>query len=760
MGKSPMFGRNLFCNWQRRRSGMLLKSDRKFSTFLFSTVFLGLGFQTQLFAQGYPANSAVDTAVQGNVGAVGRGKSSDYFPAIDGAKESVGRANRDLTPVFYSAKQFTIPFSVAATGRQPVEVQLLLSRDAGSQWETYERSRPEARSFSFTATEDGGYWFSLRTIDDRGMAYPNKNELLYVVIDTAKPDLGLVVDLDPTGLMSAKCSIRETWIDQVSVVLEYQTDQGMKWLAVPVQFNAGGVDGEWLGETTWQPEGEARNLMVRLTASDRAGNKSEITRMYSMPRTASLSGMQLASQRQGTEQEGLGWTVDRNSPLQHTPGASPWLPSMNHSRMQEEKQSRPARDKRIPASSSNIVGGRRSDDQRTTAASEPSRMQARWESAGSGKLHSSSSPSVASPAALPDSIGGREPPGTIAARRTDLVSNEAVKLPANGNAVGMSPPGRLATSSQESEPQLRLGGEADPNETRLMDPRVPQSGSDGLPLPADAEELPTPEPMDLPSAGGDPVVSNEPTDQPSSKSRARTEKLTPQAIPSVEDENQADDPHAVPMGPTEQNTYYSRSKSFSLDYAVDLTRGSSVSAIELWGTMDEGKTWTKWGEDDDRESPFDIRVEEEGMFGFRIVIVGSNLVASNQPRAGDPADAWIAVDSRTPEVKIHSAVYGVGEEAGNLVIEYACSDDQLLDRPISLSFSERRDGPWTTIASGLRNTGRYLWPAEPNLPKRIYLRIEAVDRAANVGVHRLDIPVDVEGLAPRGRIKGFRPLEG
>jgi hypothetical protein len=176
--------------------------------------------------------------------------------------------------------------------------------------------------------------------------------------------------------------------------------------------------------------------------------------------------------------------------------------------------------------------------------------------------------------------------------------------------------------------------------------------------------------------------------------------------------------------------------------------------------MDEGKTWTKWGEDDDRESPFDIRVEEEGMFGFRIVIVGSNLVASNQPRAGDPADAWIAVDSRTPEVKIHSAVYGVGEEAGNLVIEYSCSDDQLLDRPISLSFSERRDGPWTTIASGLRNTGRYLWPAEPNLPKRIYLRIEAVDRAANVGVHRLDIPVDVEGLAPRGRIKGFRPLEG
>jgi hypothetical protein len=743
---------------------MSSKSDRKFSTFLFSTVFLGLGFQSPLFAQSYSANSAVDAA-QSNAGAAGAGKSSDYFPAIDGAKESVGTANRDLTPVFYSAKQFTIPFSVAATGRQPVEVQLLLSRDAGSQWETYERSRPEARSFSFTAPEDGGYWFSLRTIDDRGMAYPNKNELLYVVIDTAKPDLGLVVDLDPTGLMSAKCSIRETWIDQGSVVLEYQTDNGMKWIAVPVQFNANGVEGEWLGETTWQPEGEARNLMVRLTASDRAGNKSEITRMYSMPRTASLRGMQLASQKQGGDLEGLGWTVDRNAPLQHTPGASPWLPNMNHSQMQEEKQTRPARDRRIPASSSNIVGGKRSDSPGASAVTDPSRMQARWESARSGQLHSLSpssggtSSGVESTAGMAGSVSGRELAGSTAAPRTDLVSSEAVKLPADGNSVGMSP-GRLATSSQEQEPRLRLGGDADPSETQLIDPQLPKGDSDVPPLPTGAEELPAPEPMDLPNPGGDPVVTKESTGQPNGKSMTRIEKLPTQAIPSVEDESQPDDPHAVPMGPTEQNTYYSRSKSFSLDYAVDLTRGSSVSAIELWGTMDEGKTWTKWGEDDDRESPFDIRVEEEGMFGFRIVIVGSNLVASNQPRAGDPADAWIAVDSRTPEVKIHSAVYGVGEEAGNLVIEYSCSDDQLLDRPISLSFSERRDGPWTTIASGLRNTGRYLWPAEPNLPKRIYLRIEAVDRAANVGVHRLDIPVDVEGLAPRGRIKGFRPLEG
>ena len=204
---------------------------------------------------------------------------------------------------------------------------------------------------------------------------------------------------------------------------------------------------------------------------------------------------------------------------------------------------------------------------------------------------------------------------------------------------------------------------------------------------------------------------------------------------------------------------YSNSKAFSLDYHIDNDPDSPVATVELWGTSDQGQTWSMWGQDPDRESPFDIEVETEGLFGFRMVIVGANGLASNRPRNGDNADAWIHVDVQSPQVKLVSALYGKGKESGSMVIEYRADDDFFTDRPITLQYSQNPNGPWSNIVSGARNNGRYVWAADPSLPPTIYLRIEAYDAAGNVSVNQLDLPVDVEGLAPRGRIQGFRPIK-
>ena len=99
-----------------------------------------------------------------------------------------------------------------------------------------------------------------------------------------------------------------------------------------------------------------------------------------------------------------------------------------------------------------------------------------------------------------------------------------------------------------------------------------------------------------------------------------------------------------------------------------------------------------------------------------MVIVGANGLASNRPRNGDNADAWIHVDIEKPQAKIVSALYGKGKESGSMIIEYRASDDYFSDRPITLSYSQTPTGPWTTIATGVRNNGRYLWPADPSLP--------------------------------------------
>ena len=204
---------------------------------------------------------------------------------------------------------------------------------------------------------------------------------------------------------------------------------------------------------------------------------------------------------------------------------------------------------------------------------------------------------------------------------------------------------------------------------------------------------------------------------------------------------------------------FSSSKTFSLDYSIENEPESPISSVELWGTTDEGQTWQMWGQDPDRASPFDIQVEAEGLFGFRMIIVGANGLASNRPRNGDNADAWIQVDTTKPQAKLISALYGKGQQAGSMIIEYRAADDYFPERPITLSYSEVPSGPWKTIATGVRNNGRYVWPADPSLPATIYLRLEAFDSAGNVGVHLLDTPIDVQGLAPRGRIQGFRPIQ-
>ncbi len=269
-----------------------------------------------------------------------------------------------------------------------------------------------------------------------------------------------------------------------------------------------------------------------------------------------------------------------------------------------------------------------------------------------------------------------------------------------------------------------------------------------------AEELPAPPPMDSRA---------NPTQQYFVDQQGPQQSL--QSVPSPHTDAQTNR-STQPLGSFDSSAmqapasqaFHCNSRSFSLDYALNAAAGSALADVELWGTEDGGSTWQKWGSDPDRQSPFDVQVANDGLFGFRMVIVSQNGKVSNRPKDGDTADAWIHVDVTKPVGKITRAVYGDGHEAGMLVIDYNCSDDNLHDRPITLSYSETQNGPWATLASGLKNTGIYLWKADGNLPDNIFLRMEAVDKAGNVGTDVMTLPINVQGLSPRGRIQGFRPI--
>lgn len=207
-----------------------------------------------------------------------------------------------------------------------------------------------------------------------------------------------------------------------------------------------------------------------------------------------------------------------------------------------------------------------------------------------------------------------------------------------------------------------------------------------------------------------------------------------------------------------RDAYQCNSVAFSLDYSVESLGGSSLSDVQLWGTQDAGQTWNLWGADPDRVSPFDVQVGNDGRFGFRMVIVGANGVVSNRPKPGDEADVWIEVDTSLPTAGITRAIYGQGEAEGQLVIDYSCTDNNLITRPATLSFRASPNQPWQTIASSLSASETYLWKPPAEMPDQIYLKVEAVDRAGNIGSYEMERAIDIKGLAPRGRIHAVRPI--
>ena len=556
---------------------------------------------------------------------------SSTSPSVAQSVRGVG--TNDDAVVHWPRLDFVIPFNVDVTGQAPSEIQLEFSENGGKSWSLYSSGDVRTKQFHFQAKVDGEYQFRLKTLDSQGRRFDNPGEPLRVVVDTTKPEAKLMVDIDQRGVMQAEFEIADAALDPSSIQLAYQTETMSQWREIPVESSPGRSPSGWMGSGSWSIPSGTRQLVVRLTARDKAGNPIEITRLPQLPRSASANGsLQMASGK-----------------IQDARNAS------------------------------------------RSAATAP---------IGSGlpELPLDSFPKV-------EVLGGT----------------------------------RLENTDRAAAPENQLATRSDPRTNKLPVRTLSDE---------EYEQLKSKNPISL-------------TTKRTERSLLLQEDIIPSAAPSASLEIE---PKATRI--PGQSTFhrdikrlYSNSKAFSLDYNIDNDSDAPISVVELWGTSDEGQTWQMWGQDPDRASPFDIEVETEGLFGFRMVIVGTNGLASNRPRNGDNADAWIHVDIEPPQAKIVSALYGKGKESGSMIIEYSANDEFFPDRPITLSYSQTPTGPWSTIASGVRNNGRYVWPADPSLPTSIYLRIEAYDAAGNVCVNQLNLPIDVEGIAPRGRIQGFRPIK-
>ena len=600
--------------------------------------------------------------------------------------------------VYWPRSDFVIPYNIEQTGQTPREIVLETSSNGGRTWTVYSRSDVRTKQFQFLANADGEYLFRLKTLDSQGRAFDNPGEPLVVVVDTAKPEANLVIETDPRGVMLAEFAIADLALDASTIQLTYQTESMNEPAEIAFDIQQDQETLEWLGTGSWElPVGVAQ-LSVRLTAKDRAGNQVEVNRLPKLLRSANApTGLQFASgkSREPRFAKNTGLSETNTKPI----GSGIALPSLDMSRQDMPKiEVLGGPGKRQPSTTDSHFATAVVERQQQLIEQLVQQNQYTQEQIlKSGILNATAANNASSQNGSPSrSLTSGAPASTNS--KTKAMSDEEFQSALDRRQMSL-------TSRRADQPnQSLLIGDQDPNYLPM--------GPAGL---------------------------------PSSPTSVREDRPVERIPGQTSFRN-----NIKPI--------FSRAKSFSLEYTVENDPDSPVASVELWGTTDEGLTWQVWGEDPDRASPFDIQVETEGLFGFRMIIVGANGLASNRPRNGDNADAWIHVDTELPQARITSALYGKGKESGSLVIEYRAADEYLPERPIVLSYSETPEGPWIIVASGVRNQGRYVWPADPSLPPTIYLKLEAYDLAGNVAVHRLESPIEVQGLAPRGRIQGLLPI--
>lgn len=241
--------------------------------------------------------------------------------------------------------------------------------------------------------------------------------------------------------------------------------------------------------------------------------------------------------------------------------------------------------------------------------------------------------------------------------------------------------------------------------------------------------------------------------------REVTTTLNPTVGGSGQDIRAFNEP-AAPRAPVPGNArvVLVNSKKFILNYEVREKGPSGVSVIELWATQD-GRNWKLHDQDNspNPQPPFNVEVVGEGLFGFTLVVRSGVGLGDKPPQVGDPPQVWVEVDLTKPVVTLEGVDVGRGVNNGNLTVAWRATDKNLRQQPITLSYAERADGPWTQIAANLDNTGRHVWRMPKEVPYKFLVRVEAADRAGNIGSHETPQHVIVDLSQPKGHILGVEP---
>jgi hypothetical protein len=197
-------------------------------------------------------------------------------------------------------------------------------------------------------------------------------------------------------------------------------------------------------------------------------------------------------------------------------------------------------------------------------------------------------------------------------------------------------------------------------------------------------------------------------------------------------------------------------REITLNYKVDGVGPTGVSAVELWYTRD-GKSWKRDETGTETKPPYIIAVQEEGLYGFTLLAKNGIGLSNDPPKSGDAPQVWVEVDLTKPSVSLTEVKAGVDGKGPVLNIGWKAHDKNMINQPITISYSEKEKGPWQPIVTHLENTGKFAWPLRGGLPGKIFVRVEARDLAGNVGSAKTAAPVQIDLMRPVVHIMEVEP---
>lgn len=195
----------------------------------------------------------------------------------------------------------------------------------------------------------------------------------------------------------------------------------------------------------------------------------------------------------------------------------------------------------------------------------------------------------------------------------------------------------------------------------------------------------------------------------------------------------------------------SKSRRVTVNYEVD-AGAPTAGLVELWGTKDRGESWQKIAVDEDRASPIEAELPEEGSWGLRIVVARGEPGGS-QPGPGMIPQLTVEVDSQPPTIELAQPRV----EEGSVSIHWSALDKNLMANGVDIFAGPSPRGPWKRIGAKLEAQGDMAWDYRGDeATGSAYIRLLARDQAGNVATAlspRLLLPTAPES----GRITQAEP---